>query len=124
MYPVKATHSSQPFEGEPQMNSRPIRNRRIFRLEALEVRNAPSHLGLMGHAAVAMHKLHAAAHVRHFTDSRSTDKHETQEKNSGADRSQDQIGSETSSVDSSRNDSSSNDSNSTDLKSIDPSSPS
>jgi hypothetical protein len=121
MNPVKATHSN-PIEGERQMNPRSIRNRRIIRLESLEIRNAPSHFGLMGHAAVAVHKLHAAAHVRRFTDSPSTDKHETQEKNSETDRGQDHNGSETSSVDSSHNHSSSNDSKSTDSKSIDPSS--
>ena len=101
------------------MNPRSIRNRRIIRLESLEIRNAPSHFGLMGHAAVAVHKLHAAAHVRRFTDSPSTDKHETQESNSGADRSQDRIGAETSSPDRNSNDPTSNDPSSNDPSSID-----
>jgi hypothetical protein len=101
------------------MNTRPTRNRKVLRLESLEIRNAPSHFGVLGHAAVAVHKLHTAAHVRRFSDSPSNDKHETQESNSGADRSQDRIGAETSSPDRNSNDPTSNDPSSNDPSSID-----
>jgi hypothetical protein len=48
------------------MASRPTRNRRDFRLESLEVRDAPAHFGGMAHAAVAL-KVHAPAHVGHIS---------------------------------------------------------
>jgi hypothetical protein len=117
MYPLKATHSSKSFktlQGALTMDTRPIRGRKVIRLESLEVRSAPSHFGVMGHAAVALHKVHAAAQVRHFNDSRSTDKNEAREKNSGADRSQDHSGTETNSNDPNSNDPGSNDPNSID----------
>jgi hypothetical protein len=100
------------------MNTRQ-RNRKVFRLESLEVRNAPSHFGVVGQAAVALHKLHAPAQVSHFNDSRSTDKHETREKSSGADKSRDSSGIEKNSNDPSSNDPSSNDPSSPDPNSVD-----
>ena len=50
------------------MTSRTTRNRRTFRLESLEIRNAPSHIGGLAHVAMAVHKAHVAAHVRRFSD--------------------------------------------------------
>jgi hypothetical protein len=97
-----ATHTPQAFHGANAMNSRQNRNRRVFRFESLEVRNAPSHFGALAHAAVALHRAQAAAHVRHFNDPQSTDKNPSQEK-TGVDLSNDK-GVETSSPDPSSND--------------------
>jgi hypothetical protein len=82
-----------------KMNKRQIRKWSVSQLESLEGRNAPSHLGGLGHVAVALHRLHAAAQVSHVHDSRTTDRIEAQEKNSGADMSQDRSGTETNSND-------------------------
>lgn len=76
------------------MNPRKSQNRRAFRLESLEVRNAPSHIGALAHVALAMH--HAAAHVRHFTDSSSHDKVNSVDRSRGIEKSPD-TGVETSS---------------------------
>jgi hypothetical protein len=103
--PLDGNTHPQVFPGANTMNSRQIRNRRVFRFESLEVRNAPSHFGALAHAAVALHKAPAAAHVRHFNDPQSTDKSPSQEK-TGVDLSKDK-GVETSSPDPSSNDPSS-----------------
>ncbi len=79
------------------MNSRSIRSRRAFRLESLEVRNAPSHFSGLAHAAMAVHSVHASAHVRHFSDSQASDKTHPLDK-SGVEKSPD-TGVETSSND-------------------------
>ena len=88
------------------MSTRQIRNRKVLRLECLEVRNAPSNFGVIGHAALTLHQVHAAVHVSqvhaaghvsHVNDSRSTDKHHTPEVKSGTDKSVDPTGSETNS---------------------------
>ena len=81
------------------MSTRPIRNRKVLRLESLEVRNAPSHFGVMEHAALALQQVHAAAYVSHVNDSRSTDKYQTPEVKSGTDKSVDPTSSETNSPD-------------------------
>ena len=81
------------------MSTRPIRNRKVLRLESLEVRNAPSHFGVMEHAALALQQVHAAAHVSHVNDSRSTDKYQTPEVKSGTDKSVDPTSSESNSPD-------------------------
>ena len=60
------------------MNPRRIRNRTAFGFESLEIRNAPSHFGVLAHAAAALHAVHAAAHVRHITDSEVNHKKELQ----------------------------------------------
>jgi hypothetical protein len=101
------------------MNTRQARSRKVFRLESLEVRNAPSHFGVAGHVALALHAHHAAAEVSRFHDSRSTDRTESREKNSGADRSNDSSGLEKNSTDPSSPDPSSStdlNSNSVDLQ--------
>ncbi len=81
------------------MNTRPIRNRKVFRLESLEVRNAPSSFGVMAHAAVAVHQVHAAAHLSHLSVTQSTDKRETPEVKSATDKRVDAKGIETVSPD-------------------------
>jgi len=86
------------------MSTRLIRNRKVLRLESLEVRNAPSHFGVTGQAALALQQVHAAAHVSHFNDSRSTDKDQTPEVKSGTDKSGDPTSSETNSPDPSSRD--------------------
>jgi hypothetical protein len=86
------------------MRNRSIHSRKAFQLESLETRNAPSHLGGLAHAAVAIHRAHThvAAQVRHFSDPQSTDKNGRQE-TSPVDQSRDQ-GVETTSHDPSSND--------------------
>ena len=71
------------------MNSRTTRNCRSFHLESLEIRNAPSHVGGLAHAAMAVHKVHAPAHVRHFSDSVAHDRVSSLDKSSGVERSPD-----------------------------------
>ncbi len=71
------------------MTSRTTRNRRTFRLESLEIRNAPSHIGGLAHVAMAVHKAHVAAHVRRFSDSVAHDKVSSVDKSSGTERSPD-----------------------------------
>ena len=56
------------------MSRRTTRNRKAFQLESLEFRNAPAHVGGLAHVAVAIHHVHAAAQVKHFSDTQSTDK--------------------------------------------------
>jgi hypothetical protein len=70
------------------MNSRASRSRRSFRLESLEIRNAPSHIGGLAHVALA-HTVHAAAHLRRFSDSVAHDKVSSVDKSSGVERSPD-----------------------------------
>jgi hypothetical protein len=96
------------------MNSRTNRSRRSFRLESLEIRNAPSHFGGLAHAAIAVHKAHiAAAHVRTFSDTSSHDKVSSQDKSTGVERSPDTT------VETSSNDSSSTDKSPKDQSSLD-----
>jgi hypothetical protein len=71
------------------MNSRTTRRRRSFGLESLEIRNAPSHFGGLAHAALAVHKVHAPAQVRHFSDSSAHDKVSSIDNSSGVERSAD-----------------------------------
>jgi len=71
------------------MNPRRIRNRTAFGFESLEIRNAPSHFGVLVHAAAALHAAHAAAHVRNITDSEVSHKKELKETSSSVDSSQD-----------------------------------
>jgi hypothetical protein len=95
------------------MKSRQIRHRRAFQFESLEIRNAPSHFGAVAHAAIALHAVHAAAHVRHLHNTSAT------ERNSSIDKSQDGSTTETnSSLDKSRDQSV--DTTSNDPSSIDP----
>ena len=68
---------------------RTTRNRWSFRLESLEIRNAPSHFGALAHAAIAVHTVHAAAHVRSFSDSSAHDKASSVDRNSGVEQSPD-----------------------------------
>jgi hypothetical protein len=65
------------------------RNRRSFRLESLEVRNAPSHFGGLAHAAMAIHKVHTPTQVRHFSDTQARDKVSSLDKSSGIEQSPD-----------------------------------
>jgi hypothetical protein len=58
-------------------------------LESLEIRNAPSHFGVMAHAVATLHKVHAVANVRHITDSDVHQKNELKETSSSVDSSQD-----------------------------------
>ncbi len=95
------------------MTTRTTRSRRFFRLESLETRNAPSHFGGLAHAAMAVHKVHVAAQVRHFSDSQAHDKVSSQDKSSGIEKSPDQ-GVETNSNDANGNDTSPNDRSSVD----------
>jgi hypothetical protein len=71
------------------MSPRKTRNRQAFRLESLEFRNAPSHIGGLAHVALAVHHAHAAAQVRSFSDSQAKDKVSSVDKNSGVERSPD-----------------------------------
>jgi hypothetical protein len=71
------------------MYPRRNRNRRTFGFESLEIRNAPSHFGIMAHAAATLHPVHVAAHVKHVADSEGSHKQELTEKNSSVDSSQD-----------------------------------
>jgi hypothetical protein len=82
----------------------------VFRFESLEIRNAPSHFGAVAHAAIALHNIKPAVHVRHL-DSERNQKVETTEKNSAADTSQD-----TNSTDSTSRDPGSNDPSGVDSK--------
>jgi hypothetical protein len=95
------------------MRPRNSRNRRAFRLDPLEIRNAPSHVGGLAHVALAVHNVHAAAHVRHFSDSQARDKVNSVDRGSGVEQSPDK-GVETSSSDSSGVDTSPNDRSSVD----------
>ena len=89
------------------MSTRPIRNRKVLRLESLEVRNAPSHFGVRacrtgtapGQRCGARESRQRCAHVSHVNDSRSTDKYQTPEVKSGTDKSVDPTSSETNSPD-------------------------
>jgi hypothetical protein len=83
------TLQNHKHKGAEKMNPRTTRSRRSFRLESLEVRNAPSHFGGLAHAALAVHRVHAAAHVRHFSDSVAHDKVSAIDRSSGAERSPD-----------------------------------
>src|SRR6516165_7689712 len=71
------------------MTSRRNRKRTAFGFESLEIRNAPSHFGIVAHAAAAIHPVQAAAHVRHLTDSEANHKKEATEASSSVDSSQD-----------------------------------
>jgi hypothetical protein len=71
------------------MSSRTTRSRRSFSLESLEIRNAPSHFGGLAHAALAVHAVHAAAHVRHYRDSMAHDRVSSVDRSSGIERSPD-----------------------------------
>jgi hypothetical protein len=104
---------NQPFQETWIMNPRRNRNRTAFGFEALEIRNAPSHFGVVAHA-VALHPVHAAAHVRHLTDSEVNHKNEVKEPRSSVDSSHD------TSTDPSHSGSTSKDPSSTDPSSIDP----
>ena len=90
------------------------RNRTSFGLESLEIRNAPSHFGVVAHAAAVVHAVHTAAHVRHVTDSEVNHKKELKESSSSVDSSQD------TSTDPSNSGSTSKDPSSNDPNSIDP----
>ena len=98
------------------MSTRPIRNRKVLRLESLKVRNAPSHFGVRAcrtgtapgqrcgaresrQRCAHVSHVNAAAHVSHVNDSRSTDKYQTPEVKSGTDKSVDPTSSETNSPD-------------------------
>lgn len=82
------------------MSTRQIRNRKVLRLECLEVRNAPSNFGVIGHAALTLHQVHAAAHVSQVNDSPSSDKYHTPEEKTAIDKSVDPTSSVTNSNDS------------------------
>jgi hypothetical protein len=71
------------------MSTRTNRSRRTFRLESLEIRNAPSHFGGLARAAMAIHKVHAPAQVRHFSDTQAHDKVSSLDKGTGIERSPD-----------------------------------
>ncbi len=101
------------------MSTRPIHNRRVFRLESLEVRSAPSHFGVVGHAALALHQVHAAASVSHLNVPRSTEKGQTPEVKSGTDKGIDPKGSDTTSKDTTSIDKTSIDKTSIDKTNID-----
>ena len=73
------------------MISRNIRSRRQFRLESLEVRNAPSHVGGLAHLASAVHGLHAAAHVKHYSDTTSADRAHKADRKAGVEKSHDTV---------------------------------
>jgi hypothetical protein len=93
------------------MNRRRTRTSRTFGLESLEIRNAPSHFGVVAHAAAALRQVHPAAHVRHIADSETNHKKELTESGSSLDSSKD------SGTDSINSGSSSNDPSSPDPKS-------
>jgi hypothetical protein len=71
------------------MKPRRTRNRTAFGFESLEIRNAPSHFGVVAQAAAVVHHVHAAAHVKHLTDSEVNHKKELTETVSSADTSKD-----------------------------------
>lgn len=73
------------------MFSRNARSRRQFRLESLEVRNAPSHVGGLAHLASAVHGLHAAAHVKHYSDTASRDRKQSVDRSTGIEKSRDSV---------------------------------
>ncbi len=73
------------------MNARIRRSRRAFRIESLEIRNAPSHIGGLGHVAAALHKVHGPAHVRTFHDTTSVDRKNPLDKSTGVERSSDTV---------------------------------
>jgi hypothetical protein len=83
------TLQNDKHKGAKKMNWRATRSRRSFHLESLEVRNAPSHFGGLAHAALAVHQVHAAAHVRHFSDSVAHDRVSSLDRSSGVERSPD-----------------------------------
>jgi len=89
------------------MKSRRVRNRMTFGFESLEIRNAPSHIGVVAHAAMALHPVHAAAQVRHLTDSEVNHKKELKETGASVDTSTDPSNSGSTSKDPSSNDPSS-----------------
>lgn len=95
------------------MNARSHRNRRVFRIESLEIRNAPSHIGGLAHVAAALHKVHGAAHVRTFHDTTSVDRKNPLDKSTGVERSTDTVA-EKNSTDPSAGDTSSKDASSID----------
>ncbi|MHB1560934.1 MAG: hypothetical protein ACYC61_26060 [Isosphaeraceae bacterium] len=73
------------------MNARIRRSRRAFRIESLEIRNAPSHIGGLGHVAAALHKVHGPAHVRTFRDTSSVDRKNPLDRNTGVEHSTDTV---------------------------------
>ncbi len=73
--------------------------RKFFGLESLEVRNAPSHVGLISHAIAAVHPVHATAHVTHLSPAKITVRHDAPEVKTAADRSVDATRTDTSSPD-------------------------
>ena len=97
------------------MKSRRPRNRTPIGLESLEFRNAPSHFGVVAHAAAALHAAHATAHVRHIADSEVSHRKELTETSTSVDSSQDS--SSDPSTGSTTNDPSSNDPSGVDPKS-------
>jgi hypothetical protein len=106
------TPQANEYKGAQKMSSRTTRSRRTFSLESLEIRNAPSHIGGLAHAALAL-KVHAAAHVRHFSDSARHDRFSSIDKSSGVERTSD------TNVETSSNDPSSIDKSPNDQSSID-----
>jgi hypothetical protein len=94
--------------GVLKMRPRNSRNRRAFCLESLEIRNARSHVGVLAHVALAVHHVHAPAHMTHFSDSQARDKVNSVDRSSGVERSLDK-GVETNSSDPSGIDTSPND---------------
>jgi hypothetical protein len=100
-----------------KMKPRHFRNRRAFRLESLEIRNAPSNVGGLAHVALAMHHVHAAAHVRHFSDSQARDKVNSVDRGPGVEQSPDK-GVETKSSDPRSTDTSPNDRSSVDRSGV------
>jgi hypothetical protein len=106
---AKATNNKTPVPRRLIMNRRPTRSRVSFALESLEIRNAPSHFGVVAHVAAVHHVVHAAAQVRHVTDSEVNRQKEVKEASSSVDSSQDGV-----------NDPSNGSSTSTDLSSTDP----
>jgi hypothetical protein len=96
---------AQTRTGALKMRPRTVRNRRAFRIESLEIRNAPSHVGALGHMVLAGHKVHAPAQVRHFSDSQATDKIHPTDRSPGVEQSPDN-GVEAGSTDPSANDTS------------------
>ena len=81
------------------MSTRPIRNRKVLRLESLVARNALSHFGVRACRTGTAPGPRCTAHVSHVNDSRSTDKYQTPEVKSGTDKSVDPASSETNSPD-------------------------
>lgn len=73
------------------MSARIHGGRRVFRIESLEIRNAPSHIGGLGHVAAALHRVDGLAHVRTFRDT-SVDRKNPLDRNTGVDHSTDGMG--------------------------------